>query len=378
MKIIATPRSMDLLITTKCNLRCKYCSHFTSGSDVEEDLPTEEWLEFLGELQRCKVMEVCFQGGEPFMREDFTEIVQGVVQNRMRFSILSNGTLITDELASFLASTGRCNSVQVSIDGSTARTHDACRGEGNFRRAVEGLKCLLRHDLPAKVRVTIHRGNVQDLDKIAQLLLDDLGLPGFSTNSANYLGLCRKNTEEVQLTTEERMLAMRTLGELVKKYNGRISAAAGPLAEAREWIAMERRRAEGRPGPPGRGYLTGCAGPMQALAVRADGILAPCVQIPDIVLGRINQDDLRTVWNDHPDLMKFRLRREIPLSHFDFCRGCDYIQYCTGNCPAISYPELKDAYHPSPDSCLRLFLSNGGQLPSEPSPDRQLSKPECL
>ena len=66
------------------------------------------------------------------MREDLKDLVEGVVQNRMRFSILSNGTLITDDLASFLASTGRCNTIQISIDGSTARTHDMCRGEGNF------------------------------------------------------------------------------------------------------------------------------------------------------------------------------------------------------------------------------------------------------
>ena len=184
-------------------------------------------------------MEVCLQGGEAFIREDFREIVNGIVRNRMRFSILTNGTLITRELAAFLASTGRCNFIQVSVDGSMPITHDSFRGDGSFRRAVEGLRLLLEHRLPASVRVTIHRRNVKDLEKVSKLLLEVVGLPGFSTNSAGYLGLCRKNTDEVQLTVEERCLAMDSLLKLTKKYGDRISATAGPLAEAQAWLDIE-------------------------------------------------------------------------------------------------------------------------------------------
>ncbi len=362
MKIMRTPRSVDLLITARCNLRCTYCSHFTSGSDVQ-DLRTDEWLCFFEELGQCAVMDVCLQGGEAFIREDFKEIIHGIVRNRMRFSILSNGTLITEELASFIASTGRCNSVQISIDGSAARINDASRGEGTFRRAVKGLKFLLKCDLPATVRVTINRENVKDLDQIARMLLEDFGLPGFSTNSASYLGLCRKNTEQVQLTTQERVLAMECLGRLVKKYNGRISATAGPLAEARAWAEMERSRLAGLKGLPGYGVLSGCNGPMEKMGVRADGVMVPCVQMPDMVLGRINNDKLETVWNEHPELNRFRKRHSIALTNFEFCRGCEYIPYCTGNCPASNHSGEEDAYHPSAEGCLRRFLDNGGRLP---------------
>ncbi len=364
MRIMRTPRSVDLLITAKCNLRCKYCSHFTSGGDIDEDLSTEEWLRFFDELGRCAVMDVCFQGGEPFCREDLRDLVQGIVRNGMRFSILSNGTLITDTMAAFLASTSRCDFVQVSIDGATAETHDICRGDGNFARAVNGLKTLQKHGVKVAVRVTIHRGNVRDLKNVARLLIEDLGLTGFGTNSASHLGLCRKNAEQVQLTAQERSLAMRTLLELSKTYSGNISANAGPLAEARGWSEMEQAREEGWEPIAGRGFLTGCGGANSKIGIRADGIMVPCTQMPDMALGRINQDDLTEIWQTHHELNRFRNRCEIPLSSFDFCRGCHYIGYCTGNCPAISYTIVHDAYHPSPDSCLRLFLESGGELPS--------------
>jgi SynChlorMet cassette radical SAM/SPASM protein ScmE len=176
------------------------------------------------------------------------------------------------------------------------------------------------------------------------------------------MGLCRQNAERVQLTVEERSLAMEMLLELNRRYDGRISATAGPLAEGRTWLEMEVARRERREPMPGRGFLTGCGGPMSKLAVRADGVIVPCSQMPHIELGRINRDDLREVWQHHPELKRLRERREIPLSGFSFCEGCPYIPYCTGNCPALAYTLVGEENHPSPDACLRRFLEQGGRL----------------
>ncbi len=363
MRVMNTPRSMDLEITTHCNLRCAYCSHFSSAGDVTKELSTDEWLQFFGELQRCRVMDVCLQGGEPLLRPDFQELVKGIVQNRMRFSILTNGTLLTEDLASFLASTGRCNSIQVSIDGSSPEPHDAFRGKGTFELALRGLRTALDARLPATVRVTIHRRNVGDLQRLARLLLEDLNIPEFSTNAASHFGLCRKNADLVQLTVRERSQAMATLLELSRKYNGRISAMAGPLAEAYRWLALEQALAQGVDRFPNGGFLTGCGGSFSKLGVRADGTIVPCTQLSAMELGRINRDDLQEVWLRHPELNRFRGRSSIPLSDFPLCRGCKFINYCTGNCPALAESLLCDPYHPSPDVCYKRFLEAGGEPP---------------
>jgi SynChlorMet cassette radical SAM/SPASM protein ScmE len=330
---------------------------------VDQDLPKEEWLHFFEELNRCAVMNVTIGGGEPFCRKDLQELIEGIVRNRMRFNILSNGTLITDEMAAFLASTGRCDGVQVSIDGSVPTTHDACRGEGNFLKAMRGIKSLQNHIVPVSVRVTIHKENVRDLENVARLLLEEVGLPGFSTNAASYMGLCRQNTEQIQLSAEERSLAMETLLKLEKKYNGRISATAGPLAEGKDWLEMEKAFKQGREMIPGRGHLSGCNGPMEKLAVRADGVIVPCDQMSHVELGRINRDNLREVWQKHSELKRLRERHKIALSDFEFCQGCEYMNYCTGNCPALAYTILGKENHPSPDACLKRFLEAGGSLP---------------
>jgi SynChlorMet cassette radical SAM/SPASM protein ScmE len=204
---------------------------------------------------------------------------------------------------------------------------------------------------------------VRDLEGIAKLLLDDLRLPGISTNAASYMGLCKQNVEEVGLSTEDRTFAMETLLMLNERYGGRINAQAGPLAEARMWPKMEEaRKNEDKPDPMGA-HLTGCGCVMDKIAVRADGVIVPCTMLSHIELGRINKDDLREIWQNHPEIQKMRERQYIPLRDFEFCNGCEYIHYCTGNCPALAYTLTGKVNHPSPDACLRLFLKDGGRLP---------------
>mgnify|MGYP001614114480 CR=1 FL=1 len=121
------PRDLEISITARCNLRCRYCYFFNNPGIDYKDLPASEWLKFFDELGSLGVMTVTMAGGEPFIREDLAEILDGIVKNRMRFSILSNGGLIDDEIAAFIANTKRCDHVQISVDGSSSKTHSTPR-----------------------------------------------------------------------------------------------------------------------------------------------------------------------------------------------------------------------------------------------------------
>ena len=214
------------------------------------------------------------------------------------------------------------------------------------------------------VRVTIHRHNVDDLENIAHLLLEELGLPGFGTNSAGYLGTCRLNADDVMLTIAERQLAMATLLRLAEKYPDRISANAGPLAEGRAWRRMEEARAQGAPAFPNRGPPYRVRLPeQQDLRARRRRHRSVHLCWPICELGRINQDSLAEIWQHSPALNQLRSRHTIPLTEFEFCAGCSYIPYCTGNCPGLAYTITGQVDHPSPDACLRRFLEEGGTIP---------------
>jgi SynChlorMet cassette radical SAM/SPASM protein ScmE len=360
--LMRTPRSLDIEITARCNLRCRYCYFFNNPAVDYRELPTDEWLQFFAELGSLGVMTVTLAGGEPFIRDDLPILLEGLVRNRMRFTLLSNGTLIDDDIAAFIAGTGRCDHVQVSVDGSSAKAHDSCRGKGSFDGAIRGIRTLQRHRLNVTVRVTIHRNNVNDLEDIAHLLLEELDLPAFSTNSAGYLGTCRLNGADLLLNIEERQVAMATLLRLSERYNCRVSANAGPLADGRMWHRMEEARAQGAPAFPNGGHLTACGCPSSKIAVRADGAIVPCNMLAHMELGRINQDSLAEVWQTSPTLKQLRSRHTIPLTEFEFCAECSYSPYCTGNCPGLAYTLTGKIDHPSPDACLRRFLEEGGAI----------------
>jgi SynChlorMet cassette radical SAM/SPASM protein ScmE len=364
--VLKTPRSLDLEITSRCNLRCSYCYYFDNPEVPYSDLPTGEWLRFIEELGRLAVMRVTLQGGEPLARDDFRELVGALAANGMRFSVLTNGTMITDETASFIAGTGRCDFVQVSIDGSRAEVHDRTRGRGSFDRAVAGLKRLQRRSVPVTARVTITRHNVDDLAGVTRFLLDDLGLPHFGTNAAGLMGSCMQSAGGLMLGVEERAGAMRELLKLAAMYPGRIQASAGPLAEARAWpVMVDAMRTNAAPFSDG-GRLTGCGCHFTSCAVRADGAIVPCVLLAHMVMGRINRDSLAEIWRNSPILKSLRGRFSVPLKEFEFCRGCPYVPYCTGNCPGTAYSEVGIVNHPSPDACLMRYLAAGGRLPEAP------------
>jgi Fe-coproporphyrin III synthase len=361
-RVMRSPRSLDIEITSACNLKCRYCYFFNNPAVNYQDLPTREWLRFFDELGTHGIMNVTLAGGEPFCRKDLPQLIESIVSNRMRFSLLSNGALIDDKTADFLARTGRCDQIQISLDGSNPKSHDACRGEGSFAEAVRGIRILQHYDLPVSVRVTIHRHNVHELESTADFLLNTLGLPGFSTNAAGYLGSCRLEAAEILLSLPERELAIKTLLALSRQYEGRIAASAGPLADGKVWKKMEEARQKKAPAFSRGGRLTACGCPGSKMAVRADGIFIPCSLLAHLELGRINRDSLLEVWQNHPIMDQMRRRSEIPLSHFEFCLGCLYQPYCTGNCPGLAYTLTGQVNHPSPEACLRNYLDGGGSL----------------
>ena len=113
---------------------------------------------------------------------------------------------------------------------------------------------------PLTVRVTVNRFNVDDLENVAHLLLDEIGLPNFSTNEAYACGATERSDGGIMLTPAQREQAMQTLAMLEQRYPGRISACSGPQVLASEIKSMDELLDGGQTTLPGRGRLTACGG----------------------------------------------------------------------------------------------------------------------
>jgi SynChlorMet cassette radical SAM/SPASM protein ScmE len=356
--VMATPRSVSISITGRCNLRCKYC-FYADEMTALKDLPAENWLTFFDELGQLGVMEVTLTGGEAFTRPDLFELIDGIIANRMRYRILSNGTLIDENvLAQFEVGKRRLrlDSIQISIDGSRAEIHDQSRPK-SFLRATRGLRLLKENVFPVTVRVTINRHNLQDLDNIAYLLLEDIGLPSFSTNEAMPIGSGCQNAGEVSLTAADQQKAMQIIGRLLERYPGRLHAQAGPQAKRSMYAEMEHARRTGEKANSWTmGYLTACGCVFSRIDILHNGDIVPCSMLPELVLGNITKDSLAEIWHSHPTIEALRQRRSIPIKQVTGCEGCEWTEYCNGSCSGLAHQLTGDFNQANPEDCYRRFL----------------------
>jgi SynChlorMet cassette radical SAM/SPASM protein ScmE len=351
-----TPRELEIAITGKCNLACQYC-FYADEMVARTNLPTERWLTFFDELGNLGVMTVCLTGGEVFTRPDLFELIDGLTDNHMRYQLLSNGTLITEEiLAKFEIGKRRqrLNYIQVSIDGSSTEVHDRSRPK-SFQRALRGLKLLKKAGFPVTVRVTINRYNVDDLENVAHLLLDEVGLQSFGTNEAYACGATDRTENGIILSMAQREKAMDTLRRLSEQYDSRIMADAGPLSLVRELKMLDEMLTAGETQIPGRGTLSSCGGVFKKLGILHDGTIVPCTIMSSLRLGTIGEDSLQEIWLNHPTMIALRERRNIPLASLDSCRDCAYVGLCAGGCPAAALHTNDDFNTRNPLSCFRVI-----------------------
>ncbi len=95
--MLSRPASAELELTLKCNLRCKHCI-VSAGLPAENELSTGEWI---GLIEELGAVRYTLTGGEPLMREGFAEIVRAIKESGSYVKILTNGTLVGENLGAF-------------------------------------------------------------------------------------------------------------------------------------------------------------------------------------------------------------------------------------------------------------------------------------
>ncbi len=356
------PRSFDISVTKKCNLKCKYC-FYQKEMKNREDLSLEEWEKFFTELKNLAAEDLCLSGGEVFSRKDIWNFIDALIDSNLRYSVLTNGTLFDEEAVKQIQRgkrKARLSNIQFSIDGPNADIHDLSRGTGSFEKAVKGLILAKEAGLNVSVRMTVNKFNLNHLEETAKFLLEEIGMSSFSTNDAMPMGAGCMNEGRIILSPFEQVEAIKKLGYLSEKFEGRINAQAGPLAKWREYRRMERMKKNGEKPSPGMGYLSACGCVFNKLAVHHDGTIVPCNMLADIELGRINRDSIREIWLNSPVLKKMKERRQIPVSEAPGCGDCEWNIYCNGSCPALAGVTPDDFIKSNPVDCYRKLKEKTG------------------
>ena len=102
-------------ITLACNLRCQHCGS-AAGKAAVDEIGTGEALRVCRELADLGCREATLLGGEPFLRNDWDQIVSKLISLNIDVNIVSNGILVDTSMASRLADMG-VSTIGLSIDG---------------------------------------------------------------------------------------------------------------------------------------------------------------------------------------------------------------------------------------------------------------------
>ncbi|MFH1191640.1 MAG: radical SAM protein [Candidatus Omnitrophota bacterium] len=172
----AKPYWIYISLNHKCTYNCQMCGvvKILKGQELPGEVLKKTLDEISGWKNDCVVL---FTGGEVFLRNDAFELIGYAVKNRLKAEAVSNGSLINEELALKIISSGLQN-IAVSLDGAKETTHDFIREKGAFKKALNAITHLVK----AKKRLgggpqisvwtTIMKENVGELFDIISLVKD--------------------------------------------------------------------------------------------------------------------------------------------------------------------------------------------------------------
>ncbi|MBN1573172.1 MAG: radical SAM protein [Deltaproteobacteria bacterium] len=352
-KIPKTPMSLFVSITSRCNQACKHCAVYSDDFSYGPDLTTDQWLDFIDEIERLKVLRVKISGGEPFVREDFYDILDALYGKPLRISLNTNATLIDKEGAERLTKYRRkMDDIMVSIDGATPGSHDLLRGIGAFEAALNGIEHLIRfgHDVSAYCTVT--RLNFKEL-RAAAKLAGETGISSMKFNYLLYEGRGLKYMEELKLNA----LEVKGIVEELKKIRADYPFISGTFFEMDDIFEGIRniKQYDLKDYDPDTHFLSGCGALRNQCAIRPDGWAVPCDRLPEITAGNILNTPLDIIWRESETFVEFRRRFSTPVTSLSTCKDCRYAPLCTAGCPASAYYTYGTMLARDPFCCYKLY-----------------------
>lgn len=145
------PHFVQLMPQNLCNQSCHFCSyrlenwHNSQEFNDRVHIPLDKMFEIINDLVNMSVKAVEITGGgEPLAYPYIKDILKSFAKTSIETSLVTNATLLTDEVADLLFKTN-LKWVRVSIDSGSKETYCKVRRVKSFHwyRAWEGVKRLV-------------------------------------------------------------------------------------------------------------------------------------------------------------------------------------------------------------------------------------------
>lgn len=342
------------VVTTSCNLNCVYCQA-QSGECKPNGFMTKEIAKKSVDIalqSPTRNLDFEFQGGEPLLNFDIIKYIveyseSTKINRNINYSIVTNLTLITDEMIEFIKKYNI--NISTSLDGNEIlhnKNRPFINGGDTFSKVKEKIQCLKKEGIMIGAIQTTTKESLNYYKEIIDTYIM-LGFDNLFIRPLTPLGNATENWNEIGYTSEEFItFYIKSLEYIFEKNKNGIAMREGHtsifLSKILNGISqnyMELR--------------SPCGASIGQIAYYYNGNIYTCDE--GRMLAEMGDESfcLGTVFdNEYNSLMDCTKCKAVCsasiLESLPSCSDCVYQQFC-GVCPIVNYSTNKDIYEKSPN-----------------------------
>lgn len=323
-------RNLQIELTDMCNERCIHCYLPNEKKNKGKALTVEQIICILHQYREMQGLKVIFSGGEILLHTDLFSILEECKKLNLMILLQSNLLSLTKDNLQKIKALNVFN-VQVSLYSTDAHIHDTITGrKGSFEKTKRNLELMVANDIPVMISCPVMQNNfpsVHSLHKYAS----ELGVDVYF----DFIMMAECNGSRDNLTVR---LNLKQTREMLQFYLESHPAFLNAISTAHSLDeALSKKYARRR---------TMCDILSASLCIDSDGTFYPCPGWNGMQLGHISTSMLADVWwGEKADEL-----RNIPISRFQKCNGCELHNFCD-MCAVYNYNENGDIYNICPRFC---------------------------
>ncbi len=310
-------RSVVFEVTQQCNQNCAFCYNvWKCGEYPEGHLDTRRTFDLLDRIIRAyRPGLITFTGGEPLLRPDLLDLIRHVPK-RIGRNLITNGTLMTDDLATQLLSAG-VQTFEFTLLSADREIHNTLVGRDSFDQLIEAIASVRTAGGRVATTFVATQANIDGWEEALELNAA-LGVDGILFNRFNVGGAGVARAAELVPTAEQLKTALRIADDGASRFGIAISCGV-PIPQC----------VVDRSSYPNVHFGDCAAGTRNAYpTVDALGNVRPCNHSPTI-LGNVFETGFRSIVAG--DTAR-RYAAGVPPE----CEACKHASTCRGGCRAAA------------------------------------------
>lgn len=312
-------------LSEHCNLHCLHC--YQDGHKpvcLRFDELKNIYEQYKKLLKKLKMKgHINITGGEPICNPFFFKILDLIKNDSelITFSILSNGTLIDDEMARKITNY-KPYYVQVSLEGGK-KTNDYIRGKGTYKLIGKGIDNLKKYGIFTSISFTATKINYKEFPRVVKFAkkhkVDNVW-------SDRYIPIGKEDKSLMLNYKDTRSYLKIMENEREKLIKKNISIPTISMYRALQFQMTND-------------FAYGCTAGDTLLTIMENGDLVPCRRMP-VVIGNLLKEDMYELYKKSDFLIELR-KNQIP----DDCKLCDNSELCRGGLKCLTYAIYNDLNH---------------------------------